>query len=229
MGIIFSNMPLTKETSEKTILQMFINKEATLTIRDYTTLIYFNKNKLYREFEFVLNNQREYEIKLMPVVNNSGTILGLHFAEGHNVRVKAKKEPVFAQKQSNLDIDLKGFLDPANKMTSSVVGIYHLGSKVYYKKDGVPYCDELTKNGWKISVDNNSNGIESVSDVAEKVKQKKALSFSEKKELAQHLLDKKEITEDLYRRYMVHIGEKSKLDINFVTIEEIKLLKEKGL
>jgi len=228
MGIIFSNMPLTKETSEKTILQMFINKEATLTIRDYTTLIYFNKNKLRREFEFVLNNQREYEIKLMPVINDSGMILGLHFAEGHDVRVEAKKEPVFTQKQSNLDIDLKGFLNPSNKVSSAVVGVYHLGSKIYYKKNGVPYCDELTKKGWKVTINKNNN-IESVSDVANKVKQKKSLTLSEKKELAKYLLKTKEITEDLYKRYMVHIGEKSNLDINFVTIEEIKLLKEKGL
>ena len=230
MGILYSNVPLTKETSQETILQMFITEEGTLNIKDTTINTYNNVYLLRRDIDFVKNGN-EFTVKLTEPTFNNGTTIGMFIAEGHDFSFQTKSDPIFLMKKKQVDFNLKQYYDPKKAINEFVFGVFTVGTIIKYKIDGVPYTNKLLESGWEIKK------TESVSDVA----QNNSASFldtdettaKEKVELAKHLMEQGEISKSLFERYKTlrlgYNNKKVNLLLNTITLEEVKKLKEKGL
>jgi len=233
MGILYSNIPLTKETPQETILNIVIAENDSVSILDKTSEVYKNKTKLIRNFNFVKKPFNEYQIQLLPFVKNDGLVVGLYQAEGYDFKISYTKEPIVLINKNNVDLTLKGFFDSSKNVSKVVIGMFFPGTKIRYKLNGVSYIDELTTDGWK-----SKRHQESVSDVAEKARQQKELTKEEKVKLAEELMKAGEISKDLFTRYKIsQLGFESyekqpknaKILLNALTLEEVKLLKSKGL
>jgi hypothetical protein len=229
MAVLHSNTPLTKETPNPTILDLFSANDSALSILDKTKEVYKNKKKLIRNFKFVKKPFNEYQIQLIEPLQSDGLILGLYIAEGYDFTLEAPKEPIFKIEKHNLDLNLKGFFDSKKQINKVMVGLFFPGTIIRYKINGFPYKDILTKDGWQ-----SKNIIDSVSDVAEKSANKK-LEVDELLKKAEELMKEKEISRDLFERYKIFLlgyDEKQKdgkIMLNALSDKEIKLLKEKGL
>jgi len=232
MSILYSNIPLTKETSQETILDMYTASDETVSIVDKTSETYKNKKKLIRDFSFVKKPFNEYQIQLHNFVSGDNTVLGLFIAEGFDFQIGTRYEPIFKMEKHNIDLSLKGFYDKTKQANKIMVGIFLVGTSIYYKLNGRPFKDTLTKDGWV-----SKNKTESVSDVSEIANNINAKNYnpSSKLEAAKALMEQKEIPVDLYERYKIFLtGEYDKLKkgvvmLNTITVDEMNLLKEKGL
>lgn len=237
MALFYSNIPLTKEKPIETILQMYITEEGTFTIIDKTTFTYHNETKFYRDIKFVKKGNNEYQIQLHPQANNDGVIIGLYLSEGTDVKVRTLKgnEPIFYMTQPKIQMDLKKFFNENEAIEMNVVGVFHPGTEISYKINGVPYVDKFTKDGW-IS----KRKVKSVSDVAEASRKETSSDdeLEKAKELvkiAEELKNSGEISQDLFERYKIlRLGYDGKLSgnglvLNTITLDEMELLKSKGL
>lgn len=230
MGILYSNVPLTKETSQETILQLFITKEGTLSIKDTSINTYDNNYELRRDIAFVKEGN-EFIVKLSDPKTFDDTIIGMFIAEGHDFTFQTKDEPIFLMRKKQVDFNLKQYFDSKKAIKEFVFGVFHIGTIIKYKIDGVPYTSQLLKSGWTVKK------TESVSDVAKN----NTTSFLEtdetiakqQVEIAQQLKEAGEISDDLFNRYKImrlgYNNKEVKLLLNTITLDEAKKLKEKGL
>jgi len=233
MATLFSNIPLTKETPQETILNIVITGNETITIVDKTNEVYQNATKLYRNLRFVKKEFNEYQVQLLPMIHNDGTVVGLYTAEGYDFELSHDDDPIFFIQKSKVDLTLKGFYDKSKEICKIGIGMFTPNTIIRYKVDGVPYVDRLTINGW-----NSKNDFKSVSDVAQEAKANKGTNTAnveEKLKAAEELCKAGEITKDLYERFKIFlIGYQNeikdgKMLLNTFTLQEAKLLTKKGL
>jgi len=232
MAVFFSNIPLTKETPQPTILELFVANDSAFSILDRTNEVYENKSKLIRDFEFVKKPFNEYQIHLIPPVKSDGLILGLFIAEGFDFEIQTQKEPIFKIEKNKLELSLKEFYDPNEKIKKATIGLFFPGTVIRYKINGIPYKDILTERGWT-----SKRETKSVSEVAKSSKNETLdeLETKEAIKYAEELMKKGEISKDLFERYKIfRLGydegsKNGKILFNALTKDEVKLLKEKGL
>ena len=233
MGILYSNIPLTKETSQETILNIIITGNESITIVDKTNEVYENKTKLYRNLKFVKKDFNEYQIQLLPMLQNDGSVVGLYTAEGYDFKLTHTNDPIFFVEKTQIDLTLKGFYDKSKEINKLAIGMFTPNTTIRYKINGVPYIDTLTKDGW-----NSKNKFESVSDVAEASRANQTSDLqdiNEKLKAAEELFKSGEITQDLFERFKIFLTgyqkeiKNGKMLLNTFTLQEAKLLTEKGL
>lgn len=225
MAIFYSNMPLVKETPAETVLQMYITETGTISIIDETLETYSNATKLLRGIKFAKGEGNEYQIRL-TAPSNDGIIIGLYIAEGTEFRMEKRKDPVFLMNKKKVDYDLKAFFDQSKGVESVTIGVFFPGTKIYYKKNGVPHTDELTKDGWRVHQE-----VESISDV---IANKKTVNKEELIAMAEQYAREGKISNNLLKRYKIFLdGDKlegdGKMVVNFISKDEVKLLKTLGL
>jgi len=233
MATLFSNIPLTKETPQETILNIIVTGNETITIIDKTNEVYENKTKLHRSLKFVKKEFNEYQIQLLPIIVNDGSVVGLYTAEGYDFELSHDNDPIFFIQKSKVDLTLKGFYDKTKEIYKIAIGMFTPNTIIRYKVDGIPYIDKLTVSGW-----NTKNHFKSVSDVAKEAKMNSGLNIDEverKLKIAEELFKAGELTKDLYERYRIFmIGYQNeikdgKMLLNTFTLQEAKLLTKKGL
>ena len=234
MAILYSNIPLTKETKAETILELISAEGSIFSIIDKTTEVYKNKTKLIRNFEFVKKPMNEYQVQLIPNLVSDNVVLGLYIAEGFDFDISTKSDPVFQVIKNNVDVSLKSFYSKKAGVSKITVGLYPIGTVIRYKINGVPYKDVLTKNGWSTR-----NKFTSVSDVAENAKAEEFLTEENKKineliQKAEELAAAGEISKDLLDRYKKfnNVFDEKIEDRHIIvglTAQEIESLKKKGL
>ena len=172
-----------------------------------------------------------------PQANNDGVIIGLYLSEGTNIKVRTLKgkEPIFYMTQPKIQMDLKRFFNENEAIEMNVVGVFHPGTEISYKINNTPYIDKFTKDGWV-----SKRKIKSVSDVAEKTKKKintdeELEKAKELVKIAEELKNSGEISQDLFERYKIlRLGYDGNLSgnglvLNTITLDEMELLKSKGL
>lgn len=225
MAVFYSNMPLVKETPAQTVLQMFVTEDGTISIIDETLERYKDATKLMRGIKFVKADNNEYQIRLGAPAND-GIIIGLYIAEGSGFRMEKRKDPIFLLHKKRVEYDLKAFFDPDKRVQSVTIGLFFPGTKIFYKKDGVPYMDELTEQGWRIHQE-----VESISDV---IASKPKLNKEELVAMAEQYAQEGAISKNLLKRYKIFLeGDKfdgdGKMVVNFISKEEMRVLQTLGL
>jgi len=229
MAILYSNIPLTKETSADTILHLFTGNDESFSVIDKTQETYENKKLLYRDFAFVKKPLNEYQVQLTRPTLMDGLTLGLYVAEGFDFIIHTTKEPIFKIEKHNINFNLKEFYNPKEQINKMMIGLFFPGTTIKYKIKGIPYKDTLTESGWKTK-----NIFNSVSDVASNSEQNNP-STDNLIEKAKELLKTGEITQSLFERYKIFLLgydesiKNDKIILNALTQEEVKLLREKGL
>ena len=150
MAKIYFNNPIIKHLKEVTILNFFSQSDGkTIFVRDTRPDIYRDQRFTYGDLDLYVKNG-DYYIDITPMKTMSGEVFGIYVAEGHDFEIKAEKDPIFIVRQESTAVAL-GMLPGMHQgaeINETALGMFHVGTIITFKRDGVQIKDELTKGGW---------------------------------------------------------------------------------
>ena len=152
MAKIFFNDKAVKTSSEPTILNWFSQADGvTIFIRDTRVDTYNGVEFVYGDIDTYKMNG-DYYIDIVPQQKADATVMGVFISEGTDFEIVTTegRPPLFVVRQDATKMSL-GMLPSMNKgllVKEVTLGMFHLGSVISFKRDGIPIQEALTKNGW---------------------------------------------------------------------------------
>ena len=150
MSKIYFNNPIIKHLKETTILNFFSEKDGkSIFIRDIRPDIYRDQLFVYGELS-MYSSLGDYYVDILPMKVMSGEVYGVYVGEGYDFEVSTEKEPVFIvrQKSTIMALGMMPGMHQGSVINETALGMFHVGTTITFKRDGVQIKDELTKNGW---------------------------------------------------------------------------------
>lgn len=150
MAKIYFNNPIIKHLKETTILNFFSQEDGqTIFVRDTRPDVYRDQKFVYGDLRFYTKNN-DYYIDIEPMKVMSGEVYGVYVGEGYDFEISCPTDPVFVVRQESTMIALGNLPDmhQGGEINETALGMFHVGTTIEFKRDGVPIRDELTKKGW---------------------------------------------------------------------------------
>ncbi len=150
MAKIYFNNPIIKHLKEVTILNFFSQSDGkTIFVRDTRPDIYRDQRFVYGDLSFYIKNG-DYYIDIEPMATMSGEVFGVYVGEGYDFEIKSEKEPIFIVRQESTNIALGMLPDmyQGAEINETALGMFHVGTIITFKRDGIQIKDELTTKGW---------------------------------------------------------------------------------
>lgn len=139
-----------KHLKEVTILNFFSEKDGTsIFVRDTRPDIYRDQKFVYGDLD-LYQKDNDYYIDIRPMSAMSGDAFGVYVGEGYDFEVKAPKDPIFIVRQKSTDMAL-GMMPDMHQgvdITETALGMFHIGTTITFKREGIQIRDELTDKGW---------------------------------------------------------------------------------
>ena len=152
MAKIYFNDRAVKTESETTILNWFSQDDGvTIFIRDTRVDTYNGAEFVYGDID-TYKKDGDYYIDIVPQKKADATVMGVFISEGTDFEIVTTegKPPIFVVRQDATKMSL-GMLPSMNKgllVKEVTLGMFHVGSVLSFKRDGIPIQEALTKNGW---------------------------------------------------------------------------------
>lgn len=152
MAKIYFNDRAVKTEKETTILNWFAQDDGvTIFLRDTRVDTYNGAEYVYGDIDtYQLNG--DYYVDIVPQKKLDGTVMGVFISEGTDFEIVTTegKAPLFVVRQDATKMAL-GMLPSMNKgllVKEVTMGMFHVGSVLSFKRDGVPIEEALTPTGW---------------------------------------------------------------------------------
>jgi hypothetical protein len=242
MAKIYFNDKIIKHLPETTILNYFIEDGPdgkSIFIRDTRPDVYENGRTFIMGDVNMYIKDGDYYIDILPMTVLDGTVLGMYVGEGYEFKSESDVEPIFvvAQKQADLTLGMSPTIEKQTVGGEVMMGMFHLGSKISFKRDNIAFQDVLTKDGWKrIKGPADSKlGImttaEAFFETTERRKREEEKIQNNKEEIKKNLYEAAKANEIPYylAEEMADYVTGSKDRFFIFLASDIKLLKKKGL
>jgi hypothetical protein len=156
MAKIYFNRPIIKHLEETTVINFFWQDEKlgeSIYVRD-------TRKDIYRDNKVVFGDIELYEKKDEPKAWNcdivdmrvpSYEVYGFYTGEGVNFEIIGPAEPVFVihQQETKMSLATVGYMPQTkDEIPEATLGLFHVGTKIKYRRNGQQVVDELTKKGW---------------------------------------------------------------------------------
>ena len=154
MAKIFFNNSVVKELPEPTIIEFFSQSDGkSIFLRDIRRETYKGRRFIVGDVRFYIDGKGDYRIDIEPLRRFDATVYGVYSAQGTDFSITAPngKGPIFVARQKGTVLSLGTRPDlQAVPLDSdeNAIGMFHVGTVISYKRDGVPIKDELRKTGW---------------------------------------------------------------------------------
>lgn len=212
MPKIYFNRPIIKHLEETTVINFFFQKDGgeAIYIRDTRKDVYRNNKVVFGDITLYKHPQEPnaWNCDITEMQVPSYDVYGFYTGEGVDFEIVSAKQPVFMirQKETELALATVGYMpQTADDVNEVALGLYHQGTQIRYRRDGVQIIDELTKKGWvrRAGPDDHKFGIITVEEAfQEKIKKEEMLKDPVKAK--EFLEEEKERIRDAKRRHDIH-------------------------
>jgi DNA-binding transcriptional regulator YhcF (GntR family) len=247
MAKIYFNRPIIKHLEETTVINFFFQHDEgdAIYVRD-------TRPDIYRDNKVVFGDILLYEKKdepgswncdIIPMETPSYDIYGFYTGEGVDFEITAPAQPVFMirQQETKLSLATVGYMPQTTDEVNEVaLGLFHLGTRIKYRRDGVQIIDELTKKGWirRMGPDDHKFGIITVEEAfQEKLKREEMLKdpvkakefLDEEKQRIIDAKNRKDIPEELANSLIRYKEDNDPNMIYYFLASDVKELVKKGI
>ena len=152
MAKIYFNDKAVKTEKEPTILNWFAQADGvTIFIRDTRVDTYNGASFVYGDIE-TYQMDGDYYVDIVPQKTLDGTVMGVFISEGTDFEIVTLegRPPLFVVRQDATKMSL-GMIPSMNKgilVKEVTLGMFHVGSVLSFKRDGIPIEEALTSTGW---------------------------------------------------------------------------------
>ncbi len=154
MAKIYFNRPIIKHLEEPTVLNFFFQKEGgeSIYVRDTRKDIYRDNKVIFGDVSLHKNalDEKEWycDISEMPIM--SYDVYGIYTGEGVDFEIMSKKDPVFMIRQQEVEMALAtvGYMPQGGEVPEVALGMFHIGTEIKFRRNGVAVIDKLTSKGW---------------------------------------------------------------------------------
>jgi hypothetical protein len=240
MAKIYFNDKIIKHLPETTILNFFVEpgeNGSAIYIRDTRPEVYKKgRNFIIGDLSYHKKDKNFY-IDITPLSVMDGQILGVYVGDGVEFKSKSDKEPIFyvAQKNTEFTLGMTPNIDKPSSGGITMLGMYHLGTIISFKRDGIAFKDQLTPKGWKRiqGPDDRLLGIMTTAEAFEKASKQKPSISSTRDRKAEVLARAKEAAADgaIPKNLAADLEAYLTADdgVFFFLHSDFKKLKEKGI
>ena len=155
MAKIYFNRPIIKHLEETTVINFFLQKDKAsdnILVRDTRKDVYRDNYVVFGDIDVYKNiaKKGEWYCDIVDMKVPDYTVFGFYVGEGVDFEVIASKDPVFLIRQKNTEMSLAtvDYMPQGTEVPEVALGLFHVGSKIKYKRNGVQVLDELTNKGW---------------------------------------------------------------------------------
>jgi len=241
MAKIVFNDKIIKHLPEPTIINFFSEKGPngrTIFVRDVRPDVYNDgRTFIFGDVQYY-EKDGDYYIDITPLSKMDNLVLGMYVSEGQSFGMTTDKTPIFvvAQKNTEMSLGMTPAINKGDLFGETMIGMFHLGTIISYKKNGTLIKDELTKNGWKriLGPGDDRLGIITTADAFEATKAQKE---KEDKRLREHRGEIYSMVKEAYAageispELAASMGSflEGKPSHYFFLASDLKLLKRKGI
>ncbi len=154
MAKIYFNRPIIKHLEEPTVLNFFFQKQGgeSIYIRDTRTEIYRDNKVVFGDIALYRNqlDTSEWYCDIKEMVVQSYDTYGVYTGEGVDFEIMSPKEPIFMIRQTEIELSLAtvGYMPQGGEVPEVALGMFHIGTEVKFRRNGVAVIDKLTSRGW---------------------------------------------------------------------------------
>jgi hypothetical protein len=155
MAKIYFNRPVIKHLEETTVINFFFQKDGgdAIYIRDTRKDTYRDNKVIFGDISLTRHPAEPgaWNCDITEMMVPSYDIFGFYTGEGVDFEIISSAQPVFMirQKETELALANVGYMPQTSENVNEVaMGLFHLGTRIKYRRDGVQIVDELTKKGW---------------------------------------------------------------------------------
>ncbi len=168
MAKIYFNRPIIKHLEETTVINFFFQKDGgeSIYVRDTRKDIYRDNKVVFGDISLSKHPTEPlaWNCDITEMLTPSYDIFGFYTGEGVDFEIIATAQPVFMIRQIETEMALAnvGYMPQLDdEVTEVALGLFHLGTKIKYRRHGVQIVDELTKKGWvrRMGPDDHKFGI----------------------------------------------------------------------
>ena len=190
MAKIYFNRPIIKHLEETTVINFFFQKDGgdSIYIRDLRPNTYRNNKVIFGEVDLYRQplDEKAWNLDITPMKIMSNDMYGIYTGEGVDFEIRSDKQPIFVIRQKELELSLAtvGYMPQGGEVPEVALGMFHIGTEIRFRRNGIPAIDKLTKKGWKriMGPDDYKFGIITVEDAfEEKLKREEDLKDPAKK------------------------------------------------
>ncbi len=173
MPKIYFNRPVIKHLEDTTVINFFFQKDGgeAIYIRDTRKDVYRDNKVIFGDITLYPHptEKKAWNCDITDMQIPSYDVYGFYTGEGVDFEIIAAAEPVFMirQKETELALANVGYMPQTDDDVNEVaLGLFHVGTRIKYRRDGVQIMDELTKKGWirRMGPDDHKFGIITVEE-----------------------------------------------------------------
>lgn len=154
MAKIYFNRPIIKHLKEPTVVNFFFQKgdKEAIYIRDTRENIYRDNKVVFGDITLYQNpaDSTEWYCDIVEMETKNYDVYGFYTGEGIDFEIESSKQPVFMIRQVETELSLAtvGYMPQGGEVPEVALGLFSLGTKIRYRRNGVQIIDKLTTSGW---------------------------------------------------------------------------------
>jgi hypothetical protein len=247
MAKIYFNRPIIKHLEEVTVINFFFQKDGgdAIYVRDTRPDVYRDNSVVFGDIELYPHptEPKAWNCDITEMLIPSYDVYGFYSGEGVDFEIVASKEPVFMirQKETELSLATVGYMPQTkDEMTEVALGLFHIGTRIKYRRGGVAIVDELTRKGWvrRAGPDDHKFGIITVEEAfKEKLAKEEMLKdpvrakeyFAEEEQKIRDAKNRKDIHPELANSLLQYKHDNNKDNVYYFLASDVKELVKKGI
>lgn len=154
MAKIYFNRPIIKHLEEPTVLNFFWQKEGgeSIYVRDTRKDTYRDNKIIFGDVSLHQDplDEKEWYCDITEMKVMSYDVYGIYTGEGVDFEIMSTKEPIFVIRQTEIELALAtvGYMPQGGEVPEVALGMFHVGTEIKFRRNGVAVIDKLTSKGW---------------------------------------------------------------------------------